>query len=78
MALEDAATNPTIQVQTSSGMVTVAGLDSQIALDRYLAAKKAKKAKLRGLSFVKLIPAGPCPDNMAAGISLRNFDGGIG
>ena len=55
--IRDNAAGPA-KASGDAGSVEQHKLADQIAADRYLAAKKAAAAKLRGLRFSKLVPPG--------------------
>ena len=46
------------RAQGDSGSVEQHSLPDQIAVDRYLAAKRAMKTRMKGLQLTKLVPPG--------------------
>ncbi len=56
-ALEQNAQGPK-KAQSDAGSVEQHGLQDQIAADRYLASKKAVRARGRGIVISKLVPPG--------------------
>ena len=56
-ALQENALGPK-QVQGDAGTVVQHSLPDQIAVDRYLASKRAMRSRTKGLGITKLVPPG--------------------